>query len=366
MLQTPMLAEVLVPFVRGFAGGSGGTVETLVGDASTRRYHRVHVAGGNPASAVVMELPDEPLKSDEATGADRPPELPFLNVQRYLAAGGYPVPRVYHADLARGLIALEDLGDRTFESVVKPASAEERGRLYRAAIDQIVALQELGARAPDPGCLAFSRRFDEKLLRWELGHFREWYLEAQRGVTLPAAASAAVEAAFDRIAATLAAEPVTLVHRDFQSRNLMMLPAAGPRADEAGAERSQLRVIDFQDALLGTRAYDLVALLRDSYVELAPAEVDALVGYFVERSGIADAGAFRRLFTLQTLQRKLKDAGRFVFIDRVRNNPSFLRWIPTTITYVRDALATAPAELAELGRVLGEHAPELGGGRRSN
>ena len=63
---------------------------------------------------------------------------------------------------------------------------------------------------------------------------------------------------------------------------------------------------------------------------------------------------------LQTLQRKLKDAGRFVFIDRVRKNPSFLRWIPTTIEYVRDALAAAPAELAELRRVLGRHAPELG------
>jgi aminoglycoside/choline kinase family phosphotransferase len=348
MLQNPMLTEVLVAFVRGFAGGTGGTVETLVGDASTRRYHRVRVAGGNPSSAVIMELPDEPLKSDEATAGDRPPELPFLNVQRYLAAAGYPVPRVYQADLGRGLVALEDLGDRTFESGVTKASAEERGRLYRAAIDQIVALQEIGARAPDPSCLAFSRRFDERLLRWELGHFREWYLEAQRGVALPAAASAVVEAGFDRIAAALAAEPTTLVHRDFQSRNLMLAP--------------ELRVIDFQDALLGTRAYDLVALLRDSYVELGPAEVDALVAYFVRRAGIADEAAFRRLFTLQTLQRKLKDAGRFVFIDRVRNNPSFLRWIPTTINYVRDALAAAPAELAELAAVLGEHAPELGRG----
>jgi aminoglycoside/choline kinase family phosphotransferase len=360
MLQGPMLAEVLVPFVRDLAGGTAGTVETLAGDASTRRYHRVRIAGGKPASAVIMELPDDTLKSDEATAGDRPPELPFLNVQRYLAAAGYPVPRVLRVDLPRGLIALEDLGDRTFESVVKPASREERGRLYRAAIDQIVALQALGTRAPDPACLAFSRRFDEKLLRWELGHFREWYLEAERGVTLPADASKVVETAFDQIAAALAAEPVTLVHRDFQSRNLMMVPGDAPagRPDE-------LRVIDFQDALLGTRAYDLVALLRDSYVELAPEEVDALVGYFVARAGIADEAAFRRLFTLQTLQRKLKDAGRFVFIDRVRNNPSFLRWIPTTIAYVRDALAAAPAELGALGQVLSKHAPELGRGAPS-
>jgi aminoglycoside/choline kinase family phosphotransferase len=358
MLQDPMLAEVLVPFVRGFAGGGAGTVETLVGDASTRRYHRVRVTGGEPPTAIIMELPDEPLKSDEATAGERPPELPFLNVQRYLAAGGYPVPRVYKSDLARGLLGLEDLGDRTFESVVTAAPPAEREPLYRAAIDQIVALQQLGARAPDPSCIAFSRRFDERLLRWELGHFREWYLEAEKGVVLPAAASATVEAAFDWIAAVLAAEPVTLVHRDFQSRNLMLV--GGDRAAGSAPSRPELRVIDFQDALLGTRAYDLVALLRDSYVELGPGEVDALVSTFVARAGIDDEAAFRRLFTLQTLQRKLKDAGRFVFIDRVRNNPSFLRWIPTTIKYVRDALAAAPPELSELGRVLGAYAPELG------
>jgi aminoglycoside/choline kinase family phosphotransferase len=346
MLEKPMLSEVLVPFVRDFAGGGAGTVDTLVGDASTRRYHRVRIAGGDPASAVIMELPDEPLKSDEASSGVAT-ELPFLNVQRYLAAGGIPVPRVLRVDMRRGLLALEDLGDRTFESVVKDAPAAEQARHYRAAIDQIVAIQALGARGADPGCVAFSRRFDETLLRWELGHFREWYLEAERGVTLPAAESAAVEAAFDWLARTLAAEPVSLVHRDFQSRNLMMV------------EGSALRVIDFQDALLGTRAYDLVALLRDSYVALPPALIDELVGHFVARAGIADARAFRRLFVLQALQRKLKDAGRFVFIDRVRKNPSFLRWIPTTIGYVREALAEAPDELSELRDVLGRHVAEL-------
>ena len=111
-------------------------------------------------------------------------------------------------------------------------------------------------------------------------------------------------------------------------------------------------MIDFQDALLGTRAYDLVALLRDSYVVLSPAEVDRLVGEFVAQAGIEDRAAFRRLFLLQTLQRKLKDVGRFVFIDRVRKNPSFLRWIPATVGYLREAVAAAPIELAALREIL--------------
>ncbi len=347
MLDALKLAEVLVPFVREAAGGEGaGTVQTLVGDASTRRYHRVRVPGGVPEVAVVMELPDEPLKSDEASGPALPPELPFLNVQRYLAAGGVAVPRVLRVDLKRGLIALEDLGDQTFEAAVSAGSDADRLRLYRRAIDQIVALQTLGARRLDPECVAFSRRFDEPLLRWELAHFREWYLEAHREVKLPAADSETLERGFDWLAGRLAAAPTVLVHRDFQSRNLMLTGGV-------------LRVIDFQDALMGTRAYDLVALLRDSYVALPAPVLADLVDYFVTVAGIEDGSAFKRLFVLQTLQRKLKDAGRFVFIDRVRKNPSFLRWIPTSIGYVREALSQVPDELAPLADVLRRHLPEL-------
>jgi N-acetylmuramate 1-kinase len=348
MLDKARLSEVLVPFVRALTGGGDGSVETMVGDASTRRYHRVRVNGGNPASVVIMELPDEPLKSEEATAGGPPPELPFLNIQRYLAAGGIPVPRIYKADMARGLVALEDLGDQTFESVVKDATAAQRRPYYRRALEHIAELQRLGRQKADPTCLAFSRRFDQPLLRWELDHFREWYLEAERGAQLTPTERASMDQAFDWLAGTLAAAPTVLVHRDFQSRNLMVI-----------ADRPELRVIDFQDALLGTEAYDLVALLRDSYVVLAPEEVDELVGEFVKVAGIADEAGFRRLFLLQSLQRKLKDIGRFVFIDRVRKNPSFLRWIPSTAGYIRQALQKAPAEMAEVVRTLQRHAPEL-------
>ncbi len=378
MLERPRLAEVLVPFVRplvfppgGPSAEAAGTVETMAGDASTRRYHRVHIAGGNPASLVVMELPDEPMKSDEATAPGLgPPELPFLNVQRYLAAGGIPVPRVFRSDMQRGLVALEDLGDRTFESAVRDAPAPERHRYYRAAISHIVSLQKLGDRGADPSCIAFSRRFDEPLLRWELEHFKEWYLEAERGVKLDAGESESLAAAFDWLARELAAAPVTLVHRDFQSRNLMVVepPSAGApthggpaAAGEAGGGKTApaLKVIDFQDALLGTRAYDLVALLRDSYVVLSREEVDGLVGEFIAQAGVGDPAAFRRLFLLQTLQRKLKDVGRFVFIDRVRKNPSFLRWIPATVGYLREAVSAAPPELRPMRDIFARHLPEL-------
>ncbi|HSS38776.1 MAG TPA: phosphotransferase, partial [Polyangia bacterium] len=186
----------------------------------------------------------------------------------------------------------------------------------------------------------------------ELDQFREWYLEAERHAKLRDAERRDLDAAFDWLAGELASLPVVLVHRDFQSRNLMVI------ADRPGA-RPELRVIDFQDALLGTEAYDLVALLRDSYVVLAPDELDELVGTFVQAAGLSAEVAFRRLFLMQTLQRKMKDIGRFVFIDRVRKNPSFLRWIPATAGYIRQAMAQAPAEFAPVTRILARHAPEL-------
>jgi aminoglycoside/choline kinase family phosphotransferase len=211
----------------------------------------------------------------------------------------------------------------------------------------IVDFQALGRRTIDPLCIAFTRRFDDVLLRWELDHFREWLLENDRGVRLDAREAEIVDRSFDWLATTLAAEPPVLVHRDFQSRNLML----------SGTPAS-LRLIDFQDALLGTVAYDLVALLRDSYVELDPSEVDEQVAAFAELAGMADPKAFRRLFFRQTLQRKLKDSGRFIFIDRVRRNPAFLKWIPASLRYVRDALPLVP-EAGELAEVLARHVPEL-------
>ncbi|HEX3699008.1 MAG TPA: phosphotransferase [Polyangia bacterium] len=349
MLAEPALSETLGEFVKYFAGGRSASVQTLVGDASSRRYHRVTMAGGSPASVVIMELPEDQSKSEEG-GAEGPPtELPFLNLQRYLDAGGLPVPRIYHHDLKRGLVALEDLGDQTFEMAVKAATPEQRRGLYRQAMAHIVALQRLGDSRPDPACVAFGRRFDQALLRWELDHFREWYLEAASHAALTAAESQAVTQAFEWIAATLAQSPLTLVHRDFQSRNLMLVGSAGT---------PEIRIIDFQDALLGSRAYDLVALLRDSYVELPSAEVDAHVIWFGQEVGLP-AEDFQRLFVLQALQRKLKDTGRFIYIDRVRKNPSFLRWIPTSLRYVAAALRAAPTPLEPLREIFERHIPAL-------
>ena len=319
-------------------------VTRLAGHASMRSYWRV---GAAPASWVVMVMPPG-AGPEEITKGGRPAVDPFVDVQRYLASIGVRVPALLAHEPDLGLMVLEDLGDDMLET--RLLAGDDRGALYGAAIDQLARLRAR-AEATPRGCLAFSRAFDEDLYRWELHHFREWLLEAWQGATLAPAERAELDRWFDRIAAALAAEPLGFTHRDYQSRNLMVLPG--------GAQV----VIDFQDALLGPRQYDLVALLRDSYVELPAPFVEAMLRRYLDRL-VAEGGPrleygpFRQLFDLLTVQRKLKDAGRFVFIDRVRQNPSFLVSIPASLRYVREALARRP-DLAPLHELLARHVPAL-------
>jgi aminoglycoside/choline kinase family phosphotransferase len=341
---------------------SAAPVRRLAGHASMRSYWRVGTPGGWPprepvearSSHVVMVMPPD-ARPEEVTKGGPPAVDPFLDVQRFLRRLGARVPAVVaflQDDPRGGLMVLEDLGDEMLET--RLLAGDPPGPLYERAVD---ALADLRARAERVGegerapCVAFTRAFDHDLYLWELHHFREWLLEAWKGATLSPAERGVVDREFERIARALDAEPKGFTHRDYQSRNLMVLPS-GEQA-----------IIDFQDALLGPRQYDLVALLRDSYVELPGELVERMIRRYLDR--LAAAGGprlelepFRQLFDLLTVQRKLKDAGRFVFIDRVKKNPGFLPSIPASLRYVREALARRP-ELAELQEVLARHVPEL-------
>ena len=324
---------------------SAWPVRRLAGHASMRSYWRV---GTPPRSRVVMVMPAA-SGPEEVTSGGPPPEDPFVNVQRYLEHAGVRVPRIHAFLPAERLMVLEDLGDDMLET--RLLAGEPAEPLYQRAIDQLAQLRARAERAPDPACVAFGRGFDREVYRWELDHFREWLLEAWKGATLPPAERAAVDRAFDSISDALAAMPRGFTHRDYQSRNIMVLP---------GGEQA---VIDFQDALLGPRQYDLVALLRDSYVELPADLVDRMIARYLARLEAEggprlDPADFRAGFDLLTVQRKLKDAGRFVFIDRVRGNPGFLTSIPASLRYVREALGRRP-DLGALQEILGRHVPEL-------
>lgn len=342
------------------------------GHASLRIYWRVGLpapgrAGSYPRGdrtlyALALPHPGRVPGDGEnvpSTLRDAADAWPFVNVQRYLRRIGLAVPGVDHADLERGVLLIEDLGDETFEQAVLhaagidpasgaadpagPLAGEAVAALYREVLDIVLHLQESARRSQRDSsfgeafaCISFERAFERDLLRWELDHYLEWGLEARRDGSFPAARRAPFEAAFDRLTDELLALPRTLALRDLQSRNLMR---------KAG----RWYLIDFQDALLGPFVYDLVALLRDSYVLLDDDLVFDLLYYYTEkgrRIGLPwceEASEVRRAFHLQTVQRKLKDAGRFVFIKRQKGDDSFLPYYAPSIRYVEHALAHLPA-----------------------
>jgi N-acetylmuramate 1-kinase len=323
------------------------SIQPLKGDASNRRYLRV---GTWPQSWVVMVMPEQPHKSEEAAGVAVAAELPFVDVQRYLARLGVRVPAILRYDEPAGMMVLEDLGDVTLERALKDTGAEA---LYGSAVDMLSRLRAAAEANPDAASIAFRRAFEEDLYLWELHHFREWGLEAWSGKVPTSSERAVLEEAFKSMARRLAASPRGFTHRDYQSRNLMV-------------KDGELVVIDFQDALLGPRAYDLVALLRDSYVALDEELVEAMLRRYQEALDKAtgkkqSAQDFRAFFDLLTVQRKLKDAGRFEFIHRQKQNASFLPHIPQSLAYVRRAFERLPTDAAvqALRRVAARYVPEL-------
>jgi aminoglycoside/choline kinase family phosphotransferase len=327
------------------ADWSAAPVRRLAGHASMRSYWRVT---GPESSLVVMVLPPD-ARPEEVTRGGAPGVNPFVDVQRYLHGLGVRVPAIHAFYEPEGLMVLEDLGDEMLETRLLAGDAREP--LYRVAVDQLARLRAAAERRPE-GCVAFTRAFEYDLYHWELMHFLEWGLEAWKGARLSPAERQVVDRHFERMARTLEAEPRGFTHRDYQSRNLMVLPSG------------QQAVIDFQDALLGPRQYDLVALLRDSYVELPGPLVEEMLRRYLDGLEAAggprlEYGPFHQTFDLLTVQRKLKDAGRFVFIDRVKKNPDFLRSIPASLRYVKEALGRCP-DLSELHEVLARHVPELG------
>jgi len=338
-------------FTRAFgAGGPDGIAgfDKLAGDASNRSYYRTQ--GLNGSTVVLMKLADDPLKSEEVVDGERPAKMPFLDVADYLGKGGIPVPAILHVDLSAGVIVLEDLGDVTVERALSQGA--QKMPLYEQAVRLLVQMQAYTASHVDPDCVAFRRRFGEGLLRWEFEHFYEYGLVALTGHSPEPSERAVLYAFFDDVVRRLVALPQGFVHRDFQSRNLMV-------------QDGRLRLIDFQDALLGPYLYDLVALLRDSYVMFLPSEAAHIRRFYLDarRAASLPTGSESELaqaFHLQAMQRKLKDAGRFVYIDRVKGNPKFLPNIPQSLAYAREAISNFP-EYADAMAVLAHHLPDAFG-----
>lgn len=293
-------------------------VMPLTGDASDRRYFRVLLRDAKP---IVLALHAGPIEFDA---------MPFVSVAKLLAAVPLPVPRILHHSDSLGVLGLEDLGDVTLQAHLGAATPSEHAALYRQAVGFIARMQQRGEELRSDEYPPYRIAFDVEKLTWELEFFVKHYLLAYKGAAIPDEVREALRQEWTSIVDELAAEPRVLCHRDYHSRNLMLHDAS-------------LYIIDFQDARMGPDTYDLVSLLRDSYVDLSPNQVDSLIAYFLaHKGGTPDEEEFRRRFDLMALQRNLKALGTFGYMTTSRNNTVYIQYIPRTLAHVKANLAKYP------------------------
>lgn len=227
----------------GAVGWAGARREPLAADASFRRYERLHL---NDTIAILMDAP--PPKEDVT---------PFLRIARHLSAFGFSAPRILGEDVKRGFLLLEDLGDATYTRRLAAGANEDE--LYTLATDTLIRLHELLSAENAP---AETQSYDMDRLLPEAMLLVEWYLPAVTGQPTPDIVVKTYKDTWTRAFANVANKRETLVLRDYHVDNLMLLP------NRMGVQRCGL--LDFQDALVGARAYDLMSLVEDARRDIRP------------------------------------------------------------------------------------------------
>ncbi len=280
----------------------------MAGDASFRRYYRL---GGQPP-AVLMDAP--PGKEDLR---------PFIAVARHLEAMGYSSPKILAADIAAGLVLLEDLGDDKFSSLLAAERPPGEETLYRAAVDLLVDLhgRQPPARLSVAGADQYEvPRYDDRLLLDEANLFTDWYFPAITGRDIDPEARKSFAAMWLGLFARARSNRPVLVLRDYHADNLMWL------AGRAGLERVGL--LDFQDAVSGAPAYDLVSLLQDARRDV-PRDLERdLIGRYMRavraRDAEFDEARFMDAYNILGAQRNTKIIGIFTRLWRRDGKPAYL------------------------------------------
>ena len=307
-------------------------IEPASSDASFRRYFR---AVCEDSTLIVMDAPPE---TEDVR--------PYLHVTALLEPLGIHVPHVYEADVSRGFVLLEDLGSTHYLATL--GAGGDPQRLYADALQALAEIQLRGSAAA-----AELPPYDRGPLARELALMPEWFLDRHLALELTGSERELIEAAFEFLIVEALAQPEVFVHRDYHSRNLMVLAERNPG------------VLDFQDALRGPIGYDLVSLLKDCYISWPRERVLEWVGGYrsllQSRGGRIGGGPaqFVRWFDLIGVQRHVKVLGIFARLWYRDGKPGYLRDLPLTLDYVRETCRLYP-ELAALSELMERRiAPEL-------
>ncbi len=283
-------------------------------DASFRRYFRVQPAG--QTSRILMDAPPE-----------RENTAPYIHIAAVLQAMGVTAPQVLAQNKEQGLLLLTDLGAVQYAQVLDEQRVDG---LYGKALDALFKMQTAAATLYSDLPV-----YDEALLRRELGIFREWLLEKYLGLSLSADQQRIFNGVCDHLVASALAQPRVFVHRDYHSRNLMVLDEVNPG------------ILDFQDAVVGPVTYDLVSLLRDCYVAWPAPRVEQWARQYWQRlraQGRLDVPweVFRKWFDLMGMQRHLKAAGIFTRLQLRDGKDGYIKDIPRTLGYVMQVCKAYP------------------------
>ena len=294
------------------AGWAGAAIAPLAADASFRSYHRV--SKGDRA-AVLMDAPPE---HEDIT--------PFVRVAKYLTQHGFSAPRIIFEDEKRGFLLLEDLGDQTYTREL--AAGGDEAMLYELAIDTLAQLHETAAPENLPADIP---PYDMDRLMAEVMLFVDWYVPAASDRNLGQVARGDYEAVWQETFAALASRRETLVLRDYHVDNLMWLQ------DRTGT--AQCGLLDFQDALSGARAYDLMSLLEDARREVAPDLKEHMIQRYLVAMEDMDEAALRHDMAILGAGRHAKVIGIFTRLSRRDGKSQYLAHIPHVWSLLENSLA---------------------------
>ena len=314
----PQLREFVADFFErlGFPTTNLG-FEHLPGDGSQRHFWRVAAIEGGGTVIAMQNTP-----ADEGS---RRENRAYLMIGKHLSEKGLPIPEIHCHNLENGWFIMQDCGDRNLEDLVR--HSRDRITIYESVVEVLHRLQTEGSRGFDPTWCCQTGTYDQKVMRdYEVDYFRNAFLGRYLGL---ATDRPELEAPFEHLIETAAeADAGYFLHRDFQSRNIMVF-------DE------RIGVIDWQGGRLGPLAYDLASLLIDPYTGLSAEEKNLIFETYVrlvKRRDRSGAESVERYFPYLAIQRNLQILGAFSFLTKVRNKTYFEAYIPPALESLRRLL----------------------------
>lgn len=289
----------------------GISIQPLEKGGSDRKYYRLQVVA---ESLILVKYGDQKEENKH-----------YVSIAQFLDAAGVNVPRIYFHDESEGLIWMEDLGEVDLWEHRHEAWSK-LSLLYRKTLDQAWLLHSKAHLAPSVSSIKMEKEFNAELYHWEQNYFFENCLARHFKIDQATLDRLRQNPALDAIAAELAALPRVLVHRDFQSQNVMI-------------RKGDAYFIDFQGLRPGLAQYDLASLIYDPYVTLTSEQRGELLDYYIARQPGTDPAEFRCIFDLCAMQRLMQALGAYGFLGLVKERPQFLAHIPVALASLKEVIS---------------------------